>query len=587
MTAADRHARVSALVYDLAEAGPAEREAVLSTEPDEGVREAARRLLATLEPDGPLDRPVSERETALTPLGTTVGPWRLVDVVGEGGMGVVYRAQRADGAYDREVALKRLRPGPDTAGLAARLRSEQQILARLEHPGIARLYDGGVDEQGVPYLVMELVDGQPITAHADAARLGVRERVALAADVCDAVAYAHQRLVVHRDLKPSNVLVGRTTEAGRVKLLDFGIAKLLDTEAGDQLTRTHVAVTPAYAAPEQVLGREVTTATDVYALGVLLYELLAGQRPYDLSDSTAAQAERIIVETVPPPPSSVAPADRARAVRGDLDTVVLKALAKEPERRYPTAQALADDLRRHLAGLAVEARPATAAYRLGRFVRRHRVLAGATVAVLLAVVGGAGAALWQAREARAEAAKAEAVQEFLVGMLAAANPEIDGRDVRVADLLDQAAADLDSSFADQPEVQIAAREQLGLTYYELGLLDEARGQHQAGLRLAEQIHGPGSLNTALLQRYLGDVSRELADYETADSLYALSLATHRRLLGERDRLTAEILAEIGTLRYYTGDYEGSAEAHERVLAIEEAVLSPDDPELVLTIGNLA
>ncbi|MEM1056785.1 MAG: serine/threonine-protein kinase [Bacteroidota bacterium] len=604
MTDAERHARASALFARLAD--DPDRDTALGAEPDPDVREAVRRLFAAHETTGPLDRPVTDREvTADVALGSTVGPWRLAEVVGEGGMGIVYRAERADGLYEREVALKRLRPGPDTAGLAARLRSEQQILARLEHPGIARLYDGGVTSDGLPYLAMELVDGAPITAFADTHALSTRDRVRLAARVAEAVAYAHQRLVVHRDLKPSNILVEHRAEDGRqgndspsspipqassprVKLLDFGIAKLLDPDAADLLTRTQAALTPAYAAPEQVTGGEITTATDVYALGVLLYELLAGRRPYDLSDSTAAEAERLITEAVPPPPSSAAPAERVRMLRGDLDTVVLKALEKEPARRYPTAQALADDLHRWLGGLAVEARPATAGYRMGRFVRRHRVLAGAAAAVLVAVVGGAGAALWQAQQARAEAAKAGAMQDFLVGMLQAANPEEgDGRDVRVADLLDDAAARLDTAFAEQPETRATAHQYLGSTYYELGLLDESLVQHRRALSLYEELQGAQGPSTAIAQSYVATALRELAEYDAADSLYTLALANHVRRWGERDLRTAEVLAEIGTLRYYTGDSDGSADAHERVLAIEEAILAPDDPELVLTLGNLA
>ncbi|HIG74523.1 MAG TPA: serine/threonine protein kinase [Bacteroidetes bacterium] len=612
------HNTAAALFLRLAEASPAERDDALAAEPDPAVREAALALLRGHETEsGVLDDPLSvlrrkRDEAEARIIGREVGPWRIVGRLGAGGMGAVYRAVRADGLYEREVALKLLAPGAMLAGgewLARRLTAERRILARLEHPGIARLYDGGVSEEGVPYLVMEYVDGAPITAYADAHGLSVRARVALAARVCDAVAYAHQRLIVHRDLKPSNVLVGGPPETPDVKLLDFGIAKLLDQDEG--LTRTRAALTPAYAAPEQVTGGEVTTATDVYALGVLLYRLLAGRRPYDLAGATAAHTERVITAEVPPPPSvaareartepplptpaaasgaspALSPAARARALRGDLDTVVLRALEKEPARRYPTAQALGDDLRRHLTGLPVEARPATAAYRVGRFVRRHRVLAGAGLAVLAAVVSGAGLALWQAREARAEAARATAMQTFLVDMLAAANPEVgEGRDVRVADLLDQAAADLDSAFASQPEIRLTAHEHLGTTYYELGLLDEAVAQYRAALALAERTDGPRSLETARLQSYLATAYRELAAYDTADSLYSLALQTHRQRAGEQDLQTAAVLAEIGTLRYYTGDAEGSAEAHERVLAIEEALLPPGDPELVLTIGNLA
>ncbi|OZC03482.1 serine/threonine-protein kinase [Rubricoccus marinus] len=638
MSAPSTHERASNLFLDLADLSPEAREHALATEPDAEVREAARALLlghgaAT----GPLDAPLVARDDEPDEdprIGHRVGPWRLEGVLGEGGMGVVYRASRADGAYEREVALKLLHAGPDVAGLASRLRAERQILARLEHPRIARLYDGGVTDdgsaRGAPYLVMEIVRGEPITDYAETHDLSTRERVALAVAVCEGVAYAHQHLVVHRDLKPGNILVAsgadgsefrgprselsspstalasgagferRTEEdlalpprhvplgarSARVKLLDFGIAKLLDA-SGDDLTRTRSAHTPAYASPEQVGGGSVTTATDVYALGVILYELLARTRPYQLSGSTASEAERVICNETPPLPSAAAPEAVARGVRGDLDTIVMKALEKEPSRRYPSAEALGADLQRYLDGEPIRARRATAGYRASRFVRRHRAGVGAAALVLLALIGGTGVALWQAREARAEAAKAGAMQAFLLGMLSAANPDVEGRDVRVADLLDRAAADLDSAMADQPNVRADAHTRLGQTYYELGLLDEADAQYRLALALYERLDGPHALTTAAVQRGLGMVRRELADYDGADSLFALSLATHLDRRGERDEDTAGVLAEIGTLRYYTGDAEGSAEAHRRVLAIERALLPPDDIEIVLSIGNLA
>ncbi len=521
-------------------------------------------------------------------LPSRIGAWEVRGVLGEGGMGVVYRARRADGVFDREVALKRLRAGQDP-DLARRLDAERRTLARLEHDGIARLYDGGVDADGAPFLVMECIDGEPITAYADHAGLGVPARVALFVRVCEAVAYAHRHLVVHRDLKPSNVFV---TPEGAPKLLDFGVAKLLDEVEDGAETRFTLpgAMTPAYAAPEQVRGETVTTATDVYALGVLLYELLAGTRPYDLSGQTASDIERTVCETTPPLPSSAPRAGsqtsaQARELRGDLDTVVMKAMEKEPARRYATAEALADDLRRHLTGQPVAARPASRAYRARLFVRRHRAGVAGASAVILALVGGIVATSWQARVARDEAAKAEAVQDFMIGMLGAADPDQDGRDVRVADLLDRAAADLDATFQDQPAVRADAHLRLGRTYYDLGLLPEAEAQLRRALRLRERLGDP--LGTAEAQTFLGNVLRDLAQYPSADSLYALALATRQQENGPSDPQTAIVWAEIGTLRYVTGDAEASVAAHRRALAIEEAALAPDDPELILSIGNLA
>ena len=404
--------RLSTLVPDALERAPGERGAFLDAACTTGgvldaeLRAEAAALVAaaddqateTLRP--PFADLAAEVAEALPPAMRPdhVGPWRLGGVLGEGGMGTVYRAARDDGAFDRTVALKLLR---GTAH-AARLDAERRVLARLEHDGIARLYDGGTLADGRPYLVMELVDGGRLTDAA--ARLPLGARLGLMLQVCDAVAFAHRHLVVHRDLKPSNILV---TDDGRAKLLDFGIAHLVGDDAG--LTRTgEAALTPAYAAPEQLLRQPVTTATDVYALGVLLYEVLAGQRPYDLSTLTASQAERVVCHETPPPPSRVAPPDAARALRGDLDTVVMAALDKDPARRYASAAALADDLRRVRDARPPVARPATRAHRARLFVRRNRTAALAAAAVALTVLAGSGVALWQAAEARAERDRAQA-----------------------------------------------------------------------------------------------------------------------------------------------------------------------------------
>jgi serine/threonine-protein kinase len=449
-------------------------------------------------------------------------------------MGVVYRAERADGLYERSVALKRIRPGLGES-LASRLEAERALLARLEHSGIARLYDGGVDDAGAPYVVMELVDGLPITEHADAHDLEARERAALFVQVCDAVAYAHGHLIVHRDLKPTNVLVVAGPPA-TVKLLDFGIARILgDEEAGafaQTLTRTQAAMTPSYAAPEQLRRGVVTTATDVYALGVMLYELLAGRRPYSLAGASPAEAERIVCDTDPAAPSTVAPAGRARALRGDLDTIVAKALEKDPARRYPSAEALADDLRRHLDGLPVKARPLTAGYRTARFVRRHRAgVAGAT-AVTLALLAGLAGTAWQARAARTQAARAEAVNSFLVDLFNSPNPEVEGRDVRVASLLDRAAATLDSTQT-APDHEATLRHTLGITYRGLGLFEEADEQLRRALALRTRLRGDAHPDVAEVQESLARALVERGEYAEAESLLSRAHPTARRHDGAR------------------------------------------------------
>lgn len=340
---------------------------------------------------------------------TEVGPWRIVRELGRGGMGTVYLAERADGAFTMQAALKVLRRGLDTDDLLARFRDERQILASLEHPHIARLLDGGATADGRPWLAMEYVEGTTLLDYASQRALDRPARLGLFRQLTAAVQYAHRNLVVHRDLKPGNVLV---TKAGLVKLLDFGIAKVIDPHATEQRTKTGEQVlTPAYASPEQLKGERVTTAADVWALGVILYELLTGQRPFSGSGQTLARA--ILEQELPPPKLGV-----------ELDAILFTALRKEPASRYPSVEALADDLDRLASGLPLRARPATFGYRLGKFVQRNRLAVGAAALVGLSLTGGGIATLVQAREARlareraeASRARAEELVDFMLGDL--------------------------------------------------------------------------------------------------------------------------------------------------------------------------
>jgi eukaryotic-like serine/threonine-protein kinase len=335
--------------------------------------------------------------------GDVVGPYRLLAPLGHGGMSTVWRAERSDGSLHREVALK-LPAGFGGGGIARRMARERDILASLEHPRIARLYDAGVTAEGRPWLAMERVEGVPIDVHAAEHKLSVEQRLKLFVDVADAVAHAHARLVVHRDLKPGNIFV---TKNGEVRLLDFGVAQLLedDTPADRQLTRQlGRPVTPDYAAPEQLGTQPVGTAADVYSLGILLFELLAGQRPYSVAHHSATTLQDAVLHAVVPPVSSRAP-DKAsaRLLRGDLDTIVAKALRKKPADRYTSVEAFAADVQRHLEGQAVLAQPPTWRYRARKFARRWRLPLAAAAMVLASLVAGLGAALWQAREAHAQA----------------------------------------------------------------------------------------------------------------------------------------------------------------------------------------
>lgn len=432
--------------------------------------------------------------------GRRLGPWRLQREIGRGGMGAVWLAERDDGEYAQQAAVKLVHPGWDAGELLRRFRAERQILAGLSHPHIARLLDGGVSEDGKPYLVLEYIDGAAIGEYCDAARLPLAARLRLFLDVCAAVAHAHRSLVVHRDLKPSNILVDRD---GRVKLLDFGIAKLIEPGVADGVSVLR-AFTPGYAAPEQVRGEPATTGVDIYALGLLLYELLTGRRPYANTASTPAAYEQAILTQEPERPSRAvaltdpAGIERARVrdldpmrlaarLRGDLDAMVMKALRKDPAERYASVAALAEDVERFLDHRPVIARRGDWRYRARRFLRRHALAVSLSALALLSLVGGLAVALWQADIARqqrdvAERAgrEARAVADFLTGVFTAADPaSTDGRDPPASELLKAGVEQI----AQATDLGAPARSAM---YYALGSVQLARGEPAAGLELMQR-----------------------------------------------------------------------------------------------------
>ncbi|MDX1419290.1 MAG: serine/threonine-protein kinase [Rubricoccaceae bacterium] len=546
--------------------------------------------------------------------GAHVGPYRIEEAVGRGGMGTVYRAARADGTFDKTVALKLVKRGMDTDEVLARFRRERQVLAGLDHPGIARLLDGGAAEDGRPYLAMEFVDGGPITDYVAERGLDVDARLALFERVCEAVQHAHQRLVVHRDLKPSNILVCEDEHGqAQVKLLDFGIAKLLESDPDEVVTRTGIRpLTPAYAAPEQLRGETVTTAADVYALGVVLYELLTGQRPDD----------------PPKPPSAVAEGDDARRLRGDLDVICLTALREEPEARYGSVEALLDDLRRHRTGLPVEARPASVGYRVRKFAGRHRVGVAATALVALALVAGLSAALWQAGVAARERDQAEEVTRFVEELFTSNTPTTAPTDTITARTLlargEARADDLDG----QPAVQAHMLRVLGSAWVSLGRYDRAEplldralalSRAHAGVRspaLAEALdarallaHLTGDYERAvalnrealtIVRRHYGAESEQTAealaslaathseqsDYATADALYREALAIHRRAGTSGHEAALVVLQNYANLRYREGAYDAADSLYAEALAGLRALHGPQHPEIARLLYNL-
>ncbi|HLT45996.1 MAG TPA: serine/threonine-protein kinase, partial [Rubricoccaceae bacterium] len=475
--------------------------------------------------------------------------------------------------------------GMDTDEVLARFRRERQVLAGLDHPGIARLLDGGAAEDGRPFLAMEYVVGEPITDYCDRNRLDVAARLALFEQACAAVQHAHRRLVVHRDLKPSNVLV--TAGGGgalQVKLLDFGIAKLLQAREDEALTRTEARrLTPAYAAPEQVRGEAVTTAADVYALGVILHELLTGTRPPDpprlpggLVTAEAAVARRTTAERL------------RRRLRGDLDTIVLAALREEPEARYPSVESLLDDLRRHREGLPVQARPASAGYRLRKFARRHRAGVTAAALVLLALLLGLGATAWQARETAREAARAERARDFALSLLEIADPDVArGEDVTAHALLDAAAERAARELADEPEVEEAVLDALAEINYRQGRAEEAERLFARVLALREARLGPADTLLAESLNNLAVLRAQHGHAEEAEALHARALAIRLGRLGPDHPDVAVSHYNLGVLARAQNDLESAERHHREALRIRRAHFGPEAEEVAQSVRSLA
>ena len=436
--------------------------------------------------------------------GRRIGAYRVLRELGRGGMGVVYLAERDDGQYEHRVAIKLLRAGPEADDLHRRFVAERQILASLKHRGIAQLLDGGVTEGDIPYLVMEYVDGVPITTYCDQRKLGIDERLRLFHDVCGAVHYAHQNLIIHRDIKPGNILV---SPDGGAKLLDFGIAKLLNPALGasDQpLTRTELrAMTPEYASPEQVRGETVTTASDVYALGIVLYELLSGQRPYHLTSGSPQELMEVVCTRVPERPSSVAEPRVRPLLSGDLDAIVMMALRKDATDRYGSVDLLWGDIQRHLDGLPVLAHRGSRLYRTRKFLGRHRVESAAAALVALSLAIGAGAAIRQATLAgherdRAERALADAEQSlkqsesvtgFLVGLFDVTTPMPGATALTARELVRRGAMQLET-FQGQPLVQARMLEAMARVHMTMAQYPEARVALERALALRVARLGP-------------------------------------------------------------------------------------------------
>ncbi len=537
--------------------------------------------------------------------GEMVGPYRLERRAAVGGMGAVYAASRADGQFSQHVAIKLVKRGMDSDEILSRFRHERETLAALNHPNIARLLDGGVTSAGRPYLVMEFVEGRAIDEYCRERRLRVEQRLKLFRDVAEAVRYAHQNLVVHRDLKPSNVLV---TRDGVVKLLDFGIAKVMSDSSATHTRREERRLTPEYASPEQVRGESVSTATDVYSLGVILYELLSGSRPYRFETRSSRELERVVCTQVPELPSVAAargdpamlveddPDARGRAaskrLRGDLDTIIMMALRKEPERRYASIEALLADIDRFSRGLPVSARRDTIIYRTSKFVRRHALACAAAAAILALGVAGV-ATIWRERdEAYSARDQSERINAYMMEFLrspdiTSADPEARA-DVRVRDVLASASARAEVEFAKtDPLVLAAVRSSVGRSYLALGMNDEARDAIWSAADIRKKTVGEGHHDFAESLIDMAAWCFENHDLTNAHDLLRSSLRIHERLRGTHNEDTARCWNDLGAVFRAQGQHAQAIEAHERAMKIRTGLFGPESLPVAESLNNIA
>jgi eukaryotic-like serine/threonine-protein kinase len=623
-----RWQKIQSLFEQVIDSGTGERAAHLARECGDDV-ELRSSVESLLESDGRTEDPLlhvigQAAESLLEDhrdrlIGKHVGPYRVVSILGHGGMSTVYRGERDDSQYQQTVAIKVLQHATLHPRLRNRLHSERHILATLDHPSIARLIDSGDLDDGTPYLVMEHVDGESIDSYCDSRTLFIRERIELFVQVCAAVQYAHRNLVVHRDIKPSNIFV---TTQGAPKLLDFGIAKLLAPESLSHtlpVTRLQERIlTPENAAPEQVLGRPITTATDIYALGVLLYQLVTGRSPYRLLSYSQLQLERAICMDDPVRPSQMViakigdekEADRSRIsdrrglspqrlrarLSGDLDAIIAMAMRKEPDRRYPSVEALADDLNRHLLGRPVRARQGDWRYNAAKFIRRHLLAVVGVTASFLGLALFAGVTLWQnhrievAREATAqERDRAQQVSAFLVDIFSQADPFMaQGKDLTAKELLDRGATKISGNLNLQPEVRAQLLESIGLAYRRQGLAEGAIPLFEQAVAIRRQERPLDNARIAVAVANLARAMTDAGHLISAEAFLEQAVALSESGSAAQQAETADILVQFGNFALDAkSDPAHAAQLFGRAQKIYRATIGEQNQQMAAALNGLA
>ncbi len=592
---------------------------------DQALYESVTREIASS--PGWADLNVSESFVGDTPdpslVGERVGPYRVLRMLGEGGMGAVFLAERDDGQFEQRVAIKLVRRGLLSRNVQNRLRIERQILATLDHPNIAKLLDGGTTPDGTPYIVMEYIDGEPIDTYCDRNGLNINERLQLFRTVCSAVHAAHRNLIVHRDLKPSNILVSRN---GAPKLLDFGIAKLLDERHLLQtLAVTHADVrlmTPDHASPEQVRGDPITTASDVYVLAILLYELLTGLKPFGKAALRLTDLERSICEEPPVVPSgALVPSTRIaesdlmdiaarrgttlprlrRELRGDLDNIILVGLRKEPERRYSSVESFSDDIDRYLKRLPVEARADAWTYRLSKFVRRHFIVVGLTTAFVISLIAFSITTYVQARAiererdvaahqravAEMQREHAESISAFMIESFKVSDPsEARGNEIKAREILDRGALRVRTELKNQPALQASVMHTIGTVYLALGLPREAESLIEESLTIRRQLFGNRHPSVAESLTDYADVQRYKGDWDQAQRLAEEALSIARELTGDDSLESARSILNLGMVHYERGEIDSAERLLRQSLEIYEAHLGEEDRQLTNVLDML-